>query len=160
MKEWWRELAIREKQMIVLGSLVLIIILIYEIIWSPLHTANQNLRVKIQHQQNTLQYMQSADLQIQQLLKIMAQKNNKNVQTLLSTLQTAIKQSGFPQNVTQLRQAENDSVQIILSKVNFDQLIIFLNGLWQKQGLIVSQITVLPTHVPGEVSVDMMLSTS
>jgi len=158
MKEWWSNLSLREKQMVGSGSIVIILFLLYEILWSPLVDANDNLRIRIPHNRETLQSMQSADQRIQSLLKTSQQKTGHAAESLLGTLQTEIKQSTFASHLVQLREAENDSVQFNLRKINFDQLIIFLDGLWKKHSFIVSQITVVPTGAPGEVTVDVVMT--
>lgn len=158
MNDWWLNLPLRDKRMLLMGSIVVILFLLYEIIWSPLATTNENLRLRIQHNRDTLQYMQNADQRIQQLLKESKEKNNKTSGSVLGTMQTEINNSEFASHVAQLRQAENDSVQFNLRKVNFDQLLIFLTSVWKKYHYIVSQISVVPTGVPGEVTADITLS--
>lgn len=160
MKDWWLNLPLRDKRMLGMGGIVVILFLLYEIIWSPLATSNENLRIHIEHNRDTLQYMQNADHRIQQLLKESKAKNYKASGSVLGTMQTEINSSPFATHVVQLRQAENDSVQFNLRKVNFDQLLVFLMSVWKKYHYIVSQISVVPTGVPGEVTVDITIKSS
>lgn len=155
MKDWWLNLALREKQTVAAGSLVVILFLLYEIVWSPLVTANENLRVRILHNQETLTAMQNTDQLIQHMIKESKEKHNQPTTSLLGIIQTEMTKSVFASHVTQLRQAENDSVQFNLRNVDFDQLIVFLTSLWKKNGFIVSQMTAVPMDAPGAVSADI-----
>lgn len=160
MKDWWLNLSLRDKQMVILGSLVVMIFLIYTIIWSPLDNANVNLRSHIQHSRETLNFMQQADHRIQLLLKESTAQTHTSTESLLGTMQTEMNHSEFSSHVTQLREAENDSVQFNLTKIDFDQLLVFLTSVWKKYHFIVSRISVIPTGVPGEVTVDVTIKSS
>lgn len=157
MKDRWQNLSLRDKQMLVVGGIAVILFLLYEIIWSPLSNANNSLRSRIQQSQDTLRSMKNADQLIEHLLKQSKEKRTETTQSILGAMQTEINHSPFASHVTQLRQAENDSVQFNLSKVDFDQLLVFLTSVWKKYGFIVSQITVMPTGTPGEVTVDIVM---
>lgn len=157
MKEWWLNLALREKQIVAAGSIVIILFLLYEIIWSPLVSLNDNLRTRIQHNRTTLSAMQNADQLIQHIQKTSKEKHQQPNGSLLGTLQTELNKSEFASHVLQLRQAENESVQFGLHNINFDQFLIFLTALWKTHNIIVSQITVTPTGAPGEVTVDIVM---
>jgi type II secretory pathway component PulM len=157
MKDWWLNLSLRDKQMVCVGSIVVILFLIYEIIWSPLVTANNNLRSRIQQGQDTLRSMKNADQLIEHLQKETEEKRTGVTESILGVMQTEINHSQFASHVTQLREADNDSVQFNLRKVDFDQLLVFLTSVWKKYGFIVSQITVMPTGTPGEVTVDVVM---
>jgi len=156
MKDWWLNLALREKKMLAAGAVVVILFLLYKILWSPLVTANNNLRTRVLHNQETLTWIQQADQRIQSLLKT-SQKNVSPAGSLLGVMQTALHQSAFAAEISQLRQADNDSVAFSFKKIDFDHLIVFLTTLWQKQGLLVSQITVIPGNGPGEVVADVVV---
>ena len=156
MKDWWLNLALREKKMVTLGAIVVALFLVYKILWSPLVDANNNLRTRVLHNQETLSWMRQADQRIQALLKT-SEKNVSATGSLLGIIQTDLHQSGLATEVSELHQADNDSVAFSFKKIEFDQLIIFLTTLWEKQGLLVSQITVAPGNGPGEVAAEVTI---
>ncbi|HSW70253.1 MAG TPA: type II secretion system protein GspM [Gammaproteobacteria bacterium] len=155
MKDWWLNLALREKQIIAAGSVLVILFLIYEIIWSPLANANDNLRTRIQHNYAALSFLKNTNQHIQELLKTSQEIKNQSPESFLGTLQAEINKSEFAQAVTALRQGENDSMQFILNRVNFDRLVVFLTSLWKQYHFIVADITVTPTGTPGEVTANV-----
>lgn len=158
MKEWWDNLSLRDKQMFSLGVIVVVLFLIYLLIWSPLNNKVNSLRTTLQHNQNLLAWMQSAEKQIQ-LYENTATKNSteQNTVSLLTIVQNEINQSGIAKDLAQLHQAENDSVQITFQHVDFDALITWLTQLWQQHDITISQASVKKTDAQGVVSAEIIL---
>ena len=65
MKEWWFNLNLREKQMVSMGAAIIILGLLYVLIWSPLKDSVTTMRDQVQQNQSLLNWMQTADEQIQ-----------------------------------------------------------------------------------------------
>lgn len=159
MKEWWQNLALREKQILALGGFVVALFVLYEIIWSPFTNKIDNMRASVADNQKLLAWMQNAD-EIMQSLTKSAKTKSQQTGSLLGLMQSEINKSPLGRHVTQLRQSENDSVQMNLQKVNFDQMISFITDLSNRYGLVTSQITVTPTQTPGEVMADVIIKNS
>jgi general secretion pathway protein M len=156
MNEWWQNLALREKRMLAAGAILVLLFLFYEIIWSPFSGKIKNMRQQVQHNQELLSWMKNADQRIKAVEKNSAHSTTQMTGSLLSVIQQEVNKN-FAHHVTQLRQAENDSVQLDLQKVDFDRLISLLTELSNKYGLIVTQITTTSTGVPGEVVASMVI---
>ncbi len=155
MNDWWINLALREKKMLAAGTIIVILFLGYELLWSPLVNANANLRTRVLQNQTTLAWMREADQRMQVLQKTLQKKPLTG--SLLGVMQTTLNQSPLASAIVGLRQADNDAVEFSVKKFDFDQLMVFLTELWQKQGLLVSQITVMPGTGPGEVRADVVV---
>lgn len=158
MKEWWNNLSLRDKRIVFFGGIIVIITLLYFFILQPLSDKNAMLRTQIEHNKQLLAWMKAANKQIAVL-----QKKSTNISTphsnasALSIVQNEIKQSSLAGKFTQLKQAEDDSVQLNFQAVNFDELIVWLTDLWQTHGLIVTQAAIDPTGTAGIVSAEMTL---
>jgi len=161
MKEWWLNLNLREKQAVSLGATVMTLALLYGLIWSPLHNSVTALRDQIQHNQQLLSWMQTADQQIQAAEKMTQTPTaTHNAASWLSIVQDNIKQSPLTKNLTQLVQADNDSVKLTFQQVDFDLLISWLTELWQQQGLVVTQLTITSGSIPGIVGAEFILKSA
>lgn len=161
MKEWWFNLNLREKQMVGLGVTVTIMALLYGLIWSPLHNSVSALRDQIQRNQQLLSWMQAADQQIQTAAKMTPTPTAPhNAASWLSIVQNNVKQSPLAKNLTQLVQADNDSVKLTFQQVDFDLLISWLTELWQQQGLVVTQLTITSGSTPGIVGAEFILKSA
>lgn len=157
IREWWLNLAPREKQYVFTGGCALTLLLIYALIWSPLANKVQSLREQIQHDQVVLAFMKETDKQIHELEKSPRSSSNKTASSLLGTVQSEINQTPFAKNISQLQQAENDVVSVHLQKVGFDNLIKWLTAFCQQQRVIVTQATVTLSDTPGIVDMDLKL---
>ncbi len=158
MKEWWFNLSLREKQTVSLGGAAVLIGILYLLIWSPLHSSVTGFRDQIEHNQNLLSWMQTADEKIQAAEKMGQKPATHSTASRLTTVQNELKKSPIANNITQLVQADNDSVKLNFQKVDFDLLMIWLTELWQQQGLIVTQLTTKSAGSPGIVEAEFILS--
>lgn len=155
---WYNGLAEREKQIVTFGGIAVGILLIYAIIYAPLVNHAANLRTTIQTEQKTLVWMQSADKQIQAMEG--QSKNKANSVTpvvMLSILQKDITQAKLDQNLSQMKQASNDSIQLQFQKVSFDKLIALLIKVMKENKVTLSQFSVTADATPGIVNADVML---
>lgn len=157
MKNWWLNLSLREKQTLSVGMALVSIFLIYEIIFSPLLNAVTSLRQKIHTDQTLLAFMQASDDRIRTLQKNPLSPAHKNAGSLFSIVQDDISTNAIAKNISQLQQAENDSVQLRLQKVNFDEFIKWVTRACQEHQLIISQLSIIPGSDTGEVDVDLKL---
>lgn len=158
MKEWWINLSLREKQTVSIGGFFVILFLIYLVLWSPLNNKVESLRTKIQRDQKLLVWMQDTNRRVQQIEK--NQQTKKIAATdvsLLTIVQRQLNKTPLVSSLEQLRQADNDSVQLSFKNVDFDKLAAWLIQLWQQEGLVVSQINVTPSGSPGMVGAELVL---
>jgi general secretion pathway protein M len=160
MKAWWLNASIREKQAVSLGAAFVTLFLVYEIVFAPLANAVDTLRQKIHSGQTLLTWMQDSDKHIQTLEKSQKTAAPKSSASLLSVIQNDVNDEPIGKNISQLQQAENDSIQIHLQKVGFDALTKWLIAICQQQGLIITQMTATPTTTPGIVDADLKLQAS
>jgi type II secretory pathway component PulM len=158
MKNWWQELAFREKQTISIGMLLLLIFLVYEFVFATLSSEITTLRHKISVNQSLLNWMQASNEHIEALEKTHQPQSHNESMSLLSTVQNGISESNFTQNVTQLQQSENDSVQLQLQKVNFDTFVQWLTQLCQQHQLLITQMSITPLDEVGTVNTELKLS--
>lgn len=156
MKDWWLNLSIREKQTVSIGGILVVIFICYAFIWSPINNATNQLREKIQHDHALLVWMRKVSQHIASLQKNATQAE-PDTTSILGTTQNEINKSAFAQHVSQLRQADSNSVQFTLQKVDFDELITWLTSIWKFHNLGVTKLNLTPTDKPGIVSGDIVL---
>ncbi len=160
MKEWWINLSLREKQAASLGGALIAVLLIYVLIWLPFTNSLESLRNQVRRNTELLTWMRESDNRIQTLEKMLQRQNIKPTASILGIVQNAVNNSPLAKNLAQMRQAENNSVQLSFQKVDFDMLIQWLTQIWQQQGLIVEQLVVTPSGTPGIVSTELVITTS
>jgi type II secretory pathway component PulM len=157
MKDWWLNLSNREKQTTGIGAIAVVLFLIYALIWSPLSNSVDTLREKIHHNQGLLSWMEQTDKKIEGLQQNQESATRTANSSLLNIIQTELNTTPFANNVAQLQQAENDSVDFRLQKVSFDNLIKWLTAICRKEQLVITQLSVTPNATPGIVDTEVKL---
>lgn len=158
MKEWWINLSLREKQTVALGSVLVFIFLIYELIFASLSSSVEHLRQQIHKNKSLLTWMQESDKRIQQLEKNQ-HSTNKSSASLISIIQDDLNNNPISKKVTELRQSDNDSVELRFQQVSFDDMTAWLINLSRDQQLIITQMTVTPVGTAGIVDAVLRLQT-
>ncbi len=159
MKEWWDNLALREKQILSLGLLAILMLIFYIFIYSPLNDRVTTLREQIIHDQELMFWMQDADKRIQ-LLEKNAQPPQPTIHetgSLLSIVQKEINHTSLVGALTQIHQVDANSIQLSFQKVDFDKLMAWLIQLTSHHALTISQMGVVPSSSPGVVAADFIL---
>ncbi|OGT38534.1 MAG: hypothetical protein A3F11_04575 [Gammaproteobacteria bacterium RIFCSPHIGHO2_12_FULL_37_14] len=156
IKEWWSGLAARERKIFAFGSCAVVILVIYQFIWSPWLYNIIAMRERIKTNQAILVWMQSADQEIQKIDNTSGQQKIISPIILLEFLQKQINQLGLEKALTQLKQSGNETIEMHFQKVEFDQLIRLLL-LVARQHVIISQATIVAEGMPGMVNADIVL---
>lgn len=158
MKTWWLSLAPREKQTVSIGAALVGIFILYEITWAPLSHKVDSLRHQIYTDQKLLTWMQASDQRIQALgQQSTHQTQSRTTASLLNLIQTQINKTSMASSIAQLQQAENDTVELHLQKVSFDNLIAWLTIMTQEQQLSIVQATITPNSGTGIIDANLRL---
>lgn len=158
LQEMWSQMAARERRAVAIAAPVVIFFIVYQWVWSPLIGSVDYLRQRITTQQKTLEWMQNAD---QDLQKMQGHQHNKAIASspvvLLGALQKQIRQSGLQQYVTELKQSNNDGVEVHFQKVEFDKLVQLLITMNKTESFIISHMTTTSLTTQGLVNADLSL---
>lgn len=158
LKDSWSQLASREKQMVVIGSIALGLFMIYQFILSPLINGSMALRERIVMQEKTLQWMQAADKKLKALHHEEVAKNKTtSLVALLGILQKNIDQNGLGQSLKQLKQGHNERIEVKFEKVAFDKAIPLLIDFSKEESVTIPQLSVLPHNKPGLVDIEVII---
>jgi type II secretory pathway component PulM len=157
MKDWWLNLSLREKQAIAIGVFLLGLFLIYEIIFASLFSTTSSLRAKIHKNQTLLLWMKDGDKRIQELQNTRVPAQTNDTSSLLSSVQNNLKQTPLQKNVLQLQQADNDSIEMHLQQINFDNMLTWLIQLCRAQQLTITDMFIKPAGADGIVDATLKL---
>lgn len=157
-KEWWSNLALREKQAVSVGGVLLALFIIYQWMWMPALNGVESLRQKIVAGQKTLVWMESVDKQIQKMEGQSTDKQHAStLVVLLSQMKKQINRAGLEPYLTQLKQANNSSIEAHFKKVEFAKLVDMLAASMKELSMSVTHLVLTPTETPGYVNADMVI---
>ncbi len=159
LKTKWQSLNARERFYLKIGSIFIILVLIYSVLISPLNSSIDNLQqqIKLQHRlalwmQPRVKALRGKTDHIQRIQKI-------NASELLPTIDTRLKQATFVAMVEEISQTNSGSVRITFKSVPFDDLMAWLIKQWKTSHVAVSQLDVQKGEKPGLVKATLTLTT-
>ncbi len=154
MKQWWLNLAERERRILLLGTTAVLFALLYWGGWAPLQQHLQQSRHQVQQLQQQLNWMQ----QQAPLLRQLKQTAPINAAADIDIASALTASSQTQQLALKRIQPQGENALVELDIVGFDQLVNWLDLLEQQYGITPQQIELqsLPTLV-GKVQVKRLL---
>jgi general secretion pathway protein M len=158
LQQYWHQLQPREQRIVLGGSIATAILLLYALVFQPLmnHVAEQKQTLTQQAALST--WMQP---RIQDIVRLRQQVGTRTLatpETLLTTVDSAVKSSNIAKSVTALSQNAPQRVTLHANSVPFDNLIDWLGDTTKNYGLRIQHFSVTPSGHNGLVHADIELS--
>ena len=159
MKEKWQQLSLREKRLVIITSIVVVITLVYFMIWEPLQDGIQTSRVRIKAQTDTLLQMREQAAEAKQLMAAQRQAgaNVGNSSSLLVIIERTAQQKNLKSRLQKVQPEGQDGVRVWVENASFDQLIDWLALLENRNTIYVSEIIIERQKEPGRVNSRILL---
>lgn len=152
MKQWWINLTLRERQLVLAAGLGLLFASLYHGIWAPWQQRLSNSRNQVQQLQQQWGWMNQQAPQLQKLKSSgPAKEMNTDIASALSV------SSQHYQIMLKRMQPQGDSTQVELDSLSFTKLLNWLDMLEQRYGITVQQIELQPTDTVGDVQIKRLL---
>ncbi len=151
------ELEPRERIIVIAGSIGLAIMLFYLIIWEPITSRYEYQLSQHDSQRQLYSWMQEAGEEIRSL----SASGGKNISrfknhSISSLADRSAATSGVKVSIEKMTQSKK-GVKIQLKSANFDRIVIWLNDLETKYGIIASKVKVETSKIKGAVNASILL---
>ncbi len=144
--------------MLIAGVVVLLLVLPYFGVWLPLQDDVAALQRQVQEQQAVKRWMQQAATEVKQLNAAgSAPVRPRDGRSLLAVVDQTAKRSGLGPGLKRLEPEGQAAVRVWLEQVAFDDMVPWLTGLEQQNGLVVATITIDRQELPGRVNARITL---
>ena len=160
LKIKWQSLNIRERFYLKLGSIFIVLVIIYYGLISPLNNSIDNLQQQITAQRSLALWMQPRVKALRGEMGHAQQIQPISAGELLPTVDTRLKQTSFASMVTEISQTNNGSVRITFKSVPFDDLMSWLIKQWKTSHLAVSELDVEKGEKAGLVKATLTVTTT
>jgi len=155
LQTWWQSLVQRERIVVSILAVVIVMVLFQMMIWQPVHQARLNAYISIDKQSELLQWMK------QQAEIARTLQPNSNVSKLASgsigqRVNLAAKKHKI--TISRLQTSDQNTIQIWLVDADFSQVLLYLQTLQTKYNVLVTSIAVTETNKPGLVDVRVSFS--
>lgn len=157
LQRWLDSLHQRERHIVVSGSVTLIAILFYLLIWEPVFTKLEETRQNVESQRQLLTWMKTSAQEIRSLQSSGASLSPQLANQSVSSLVTMSAQSSGVQDFVTKLDSTKDGVEIQLSNADFDRVMTWLNDLQTRYAIQPRKITIEPQADPGTVNARITL---
>jgi len=158
--QWLDTLEQRERYIVIAGSISLLIILFYLIIWEPVTSKHEQQQLQYDSQRQLYSWMKNAGNEIRSLNAAggndISRFRNQSISSLAD--RSAIT-SGVKPFIEKIDQSKK-GVKVRLKAADFDRIVIWLTDLQNKYGIIASKVKVEKTKVKGAVDAQITLERS
>lgn len=128
----------------------------YLIIVVPLNYAVTNLQSKLSAAENDILWMSRAAQEITRLKQESAVQREKTTESTFSLVNKRINEEGWKDLVTDVHQVEQNRVQVTFNSIGFNDLMIWLKKIFDKNGIFVLEATFQKSG-PGKVQANLLL---
>ena len=156
MKQWFSNLNSRERRIVTSGATVLLVILLYLMVWEPLTSKRDQLKVSVNAQQTNYEWMQQAAAEIRQLSGKGAGVK-KHTGSMLGTINKSAKSLLKGAVIKRVEEDRQQGVRVWIEQVAFDDLLRWLGQIQQQYGIRVSSLVSERHSKVGRVNVRLIL---
>lgn len=157
LRNWLDSLQPRERYIVIAGSIALVFILFYLLIWEPVFNKLEVEQQQYQSQRQLLGWMKDTNQEIQSLRAsgnaTISQFSNQSVSSLVDRSAVSM---GIKNNISK-QESGKKGVKIQLRQADFDRVILWLNDMQQKYGIQASNIQFEKQEESGAVNVRLTL---
>ena len=157
-REWFNNLQARERALLIGGSIVLLLLILYLWLLEPLSKDLTSLRGRVEGGEAQLAWMNSASTEAQNLKSTGTRGRSVDTRTsLITAVERSSSQAGIRTQVKRMEPQGNDKLSVEMEAVPFDQLMTWLGNLESDFAARVIQINSNRSNLPGRVDARIIL---
>lgn len=160
MKDWFNGLDPRERIMVSVAAVIVVLMLVYAAAWSPLSSSVVRLKNSVEEQQALKQWMQQSAAEVKQLRNSSGAAGAGDHRSLLAVVDQTSKQSQLAPSVKRIEPDGQELVRVTLEQASFDDMVKWLGGLQRSSAVSVEDISIERQPESGRVNVRLTLKRS
>lgn len=157
MKAWWENLGARERGLIVVGTVLVMMLLSYVLAWEPLRNSDRRLRQNVAERRADLAWMRQAAEEIKRLGGAGAARPVADNRSLLTLVDQTARAAGLGAALKRVAPQGDDKLSAQLDGAEFDKLIPWLSALERDQAIAIISLNVDRTDAPALVNARVVL---
>jgi len=155
MKSWWAGLAPRERLILLAGSVFLLVMAFWLVIWEPLIAGRAELRQEVRTLSAERLWMEQVVDDVRRRAR-MSQGETSSSGSVLTLVEVSANAAGLKEALSRV-QPEGQGARLSFDQVGMDALLSWLADLEQRQGLQVTQLALDVTEAKGMVSARLLV---
>lgn len=159
MKEWWDSLQSRERYIVFIGIGILTLIVLYFMLWMPIHKTLDEKKMRVEAKQETVVWMAQKKQEVEHLKRLNPNLFNQATdnRSLLAIVDTGAKQMGVREAIKRIEPKGEDKVQLWLEEIVFNRLIVLLGELNRRNHIRIADVSLNKAEL-GKVSGNITLN--
>lgn len=158
MKDWFDKLEPKERMMLAVGGVLLVLLLIYVLVLAPIRSAYQSLKLGVAEQRETIAWMQGSAQTIERLMRSSGSASQGlGGRSLLAVTDSTARAGGLGATLKRVEPEGSNSVRVWLDGAPFDVLIKWLGMLGTQHGVDVNSVTLERSDAAGLVNARLTL---
>lgn len=158
MKQWWLNLASRERRTLVIGGVSLAVILFYFLLWQPLHQDNAQLARDVEQGEALLHWTRSTVAEIRALgggeqMDVGADSE----QALFALADSHAREAGLGDVLQRVEPSGEGGARVAFQQVGFDELMHWVGSLQHQYGVRIGLLTLQQSELDGRVDAQLVL---
>ena len=155
IKQWINQLSTRERYSLIIGTVALVLILVYFMLIDPFINSHNQLKNIVAAQKNTLDWMNKAAPEVQALRQQSTQVIKRP--SLLSLIDKSTRRGLLSKARKRIQPKGEQEVRVSFENVLFTELIRWLGQLYNQYQVQVTKITIERQQAPDRVKVRLTL---
>ncbi|GLS83465.1 type II secretion system protein GspM [Paraferrimonas haliotis] len=149
MKEWWNNLDLRERKLAIVAAIFVAIGVLYWGVWQPVANGREAAETRYNSQQRLLEHVQQT---ANQIASIRASGGNQGTRS--GSLQSIASRTApsYQLSITRFNPS-NNKLQLSMDDAPFDNLANWLAVLVNQYGVVIDNVEVTETDIPGVVRI-------
>jgi len=158
LQGYWRNLSIKDQRVLGFGALIVLVILFYALIWSPVQSNLKRLRTQVISQSADLAWMQQQTEKIRKLRQSQPVKIDNKGLSLLTVVDQTAKTQKIRGRIKQIQPGkESGTAKIWFEKVVFEDWLRWLDQI-SARGIDVTRVSITKSGELPRVNIRLELS--
>ena len=157
MKEWFDSLDPRERKVVTIGAIMLLLLSVYFLAWEPFSSKLDKLRKSSVANERTLSWMKQTSLEVKRLQRNSGGPKNLSGQSLLGLIDKTAKQHKLADAIKRVQPDGKTKALVRLESASFNNMILWLEQLQLRQGIEIVSSDIERQEQPGLVNARLIL---
>ena len=142
--------------MVAIGSVVVVVMLVWGLILAPLGSATDSTLTRVQSKRSLLAYIQSATGELANTADAPVQADLSS-ESLVVIVDRSLRQAGLGQSLTRNQPVGEDGIRLRLENAQFDALAGWLGDIHARSGMAIESASFDRSQAPGRVNASLVL---
>lgn len=158
MGAWWKQLAERDRRILIIGSVIVSAFLVWSFAWHPLALKQAQLVERLENARLDLAYVRVAEAEVERLRTAGVQSRaDRQGKSLLALVDVSARGAGLDSVLKRLEPVGSNSVRASFEFVSFDSLIAWIEQLARDYGVQITDFSADRVDATGLVNARVTL---